>query len=172
VDEIQFGPTTLENQYGGVSYALKLTKSLQAHGISGSTSRRIVSTMEKKEFWEEKYKSNTIVLSPPSISVSNQPLGRENKFVAWHKKKTGIQMEMDEYTRYLQAPLLTKIKDSRSWWLEPTQRHIYPNLSLMAINILSIPAMSVEPERLFSGSKLTVTDIISWELNLSRLQSA
>ena len=29
----------------------------------------------------------------------------------------------------------------------------------MAINMLSIPAMSAEPERLLSGSKLTVTDI-------------
>jgi hypothetical protein len=28
----------------------------------------------------------------------------------------------------------------------------------MAIDILSIPAMSAEPERLFSGTKITVTD--------------
>jgi hypothetical protein len=47
VDEIQFGLTTLGNQYRSVSYALKLIKSLQAHGISHSTSRRIISTMEK-----------------------------------------------------------------------------------------------------------------------------
>jgi hypothetical protein len=28
----------------------------------------------------------------------------------------------------------------------------------MAIDILSIPAMSAEPERLFSGAKITITD--------------
>lgn len=28
----------------------------------------------------------------------------------------------------------------------------------MAVDILSIPAMSAEPERLFSGAKITITD--------------
>ena len=74
---------------------------------------------EMKEFWEEKYKSNAIVNSTPTALASVKS-GRENKFVAWQKKKAGIQMEVDEYTRYFQPPLLTEIKDSRSWWLEPT----------------------------------------------------
>jgi hypothetical protein len=34
----------------------------------------------------------------------------------------------------------------------------FPHLSLMAIDLLSIPAMSAEPERVFSGAKLTITD--------------
>jgi hypothetical protein len=34
-----------------------------------------------KEFWEEKYKSNAIVLSTPSISANEEP-SQENKFVA------------------------------------------------------------------------------------------
>ncbi|RPA72755.1 hypothetical protein BJ508DRAFT_190469, partial [Ascobolus immersus RN42] len=32
------------------------------------------------------------------------------------------------------------------------------NLARMALNILSIPAMSALPERLFSSSKLTLSD--------------
>jgi hypothetical protein len=47
---------------------------------------------------------------------------------------------------------------SRAWWLEPTQQKTYPALSIMALDILSIPAMSAEPERLFSGAKITITD--------------
>jgi hypothetical protein len=31
-------------------------------------------------------------------------------------------------------------------------------LSIMAIDILSIPAMSAEPEGLFSGANITITD--------------
>ena len=31
-------------------------------------------------------------------------------------------------------------------------------LSRMALNLLSIPAMSAEPERLFSSCKITITD--------------
>ncbi|EEU34443.1 uncharacterized protein NECHADRAFT_44483, partial [Fusarium vanettenii 77-13-4] len=34
----------------------------------------------------------------------------------------------------------------------------YPNLSKMAVDILLIPAMSTEPERLFSGAKITIID--------------
>jgi hypothetical protein len=39
-----------------------------------------------------------------------------------------------------------------------TQQKNYPNLSRMAVDILSIPAMSAEPERLFSGAKIMITD--------------
>lgn len=52
-----------------------------------------------------------------------------------------------------------EIQDGYSWWLEPAQQKMYPNLSKMAIDLLSIPAMSAEPERVFSGIKLTITDI-------------
>jgi hypothetical protein len=35
---------------------------------------------------------------------------------------------------------------------------MYPNLSKLALDILSIPVMSAEPERLFSATKLTISD--------------
>ena len=50
------------------------------------------------------------------------------------------------------------ISDSLKWWLELAQRRRFPNLSLMAIDILSIAPMSAETERLFSKAKLTVTN--------------
>lgn len=40
----------------------------------------------------------------------------------------------------------------------PEQRRRLPLLSKMAIDIYSIPAMSSEPERVFSGAKHTITD--------------
>ena len=46
--------------------------------------------------------------------------------------------------------------DLKAWWLE--QRTTYPALLVMALDILSIPAMEAEPERLFSGAKVTLTD--------------
>jgi hypothetical protein len=51
-----------------------------------------------------------------------------------------------------------EVTDPRSWWLEPTQKKSYPALSIMALDVLSIPAMSAEPERLFSGAKISITD--------------
>ncbi len=45
------------------------------------------------------------------------------------------------------------------WWCQDQQRKRWPRLSYMAIDILSIPGMSDEPERVFSGSRRT----ISWD---------
>lgn len=41
------------------------------------------------------------------------------------------------------------------WWCQSAQRQSYPRLSRMAITILSIPAESSEPERVFSGARRT-----------------
>lgn len=38
------------------------------------------------------------------------------------------------------------------------QKTTYPALAVMALDILSIPAMEAEPERLFSSAKATMTD--------------
>lgn len=46
----------------------------------------------------------------------------------------------------------------RKWWLLPEQQRDYPNLSRMALDILSIPAMSASIERLFSSANITVSD--------------
>jgi hypothetical protein len=55
--------------------------------------------------------------------------------------------------------VLPDCKKARDWWLEPPQRKLYPNISIMAIDLLSIPAMSAEPERLFSRAKHTVSPL-------------
>jgi len=45
------------------------------------------------------------------------------------------------------------------WWSREEHQKRWPRLSAMALDILSIPAMSDEPERVFSGARRT----ISWE---------
>ncbi|OWT42311.1 transposase [Pochonia chlamydosporia 170] len=46
-----------------------------------------------------------------------------------------------------------------AWWLRDEQKERFPRLSKMAIDILSIPAMSADPERTFSGARRS----ISWD---------
>ena len=66
----------------------------------------------------------------------------------------------DEYEDYIAGDPYDIGKISAlKWWCQEQQRRRWPRLSLMAIDILSILAMSDEPERIFSGARRT----ISWE---------
>jgi len=66
----------------------------------------------------------------------------------------------DEYDDYVAGdPYDIGKLSALQWWCQEVQRKRWPKLSLMAIDILSIPAMSDEPERVFSGARRT----ISWE---------
>jgi len=62
---------------------------------------------------------------------------------------------INEYQHYCDTPTVETI-EAISWWIEPEQQKRYPNLSRMALDYLSIPGMSAEPERLFSATKHTV----------------
>ena len=42
------------------------------------------------------------------------------------------------------------------WWLQDQQQKRFPRLSILAIEVFSIPAMSAEPERIFSGGRRTM----------------
>jgi hypothetical protein len=42
------------------------------------------------------------------------------------------------------------------WWIE--RRHTWPILSKLALNIFSTPAMSAEPERVFSDGSELITN--------------
>jgi hypothetical protein len=66
----------------------------------------------------------------------------------------------DEYQDYIHGePYDIRKMPALKWWCQDIQRKRWPRLSYMAIDILSIPAMSDELERVFSGARCTV----SWE---------
>ena len=61
--------------------------------------------------------------------------------------------QSDEVERYLNGPVKMQLQPL-SWWLEHQDE--FPRLSVMAIDLLSIPGMSTECERAFSQVKLVV----------------
>lgn len=65
---------------------------------------------------------------------------------------------VDEYAQYCLLSQHHDFKDVRKWWMEDRQKRDFPNLSRMALDILSTPAMAADPERLFSSAGLTITD--------------
>ena len=92
------------------------------------------------------------------LSRSEAPLTVTNEFLNWRNKHLQPVLITDEYERYCKSERVYGFTSALSWWLEETQQKNYPNLSKMAVDVLSIPAMSAEPERLFFGAKITITD--------------
>ncbi|KIL55138.1 hypothetical protein M378DRAFT_18219, partial [Amanita muscaria Koide BX008] len=64
-------------------------------------------------------------------------------------------LTVDEVTRYLQTETVMHETDPLRWWYE--RQHLYPGLSRMAQDYLSIPAMSVDVERIFSGGRMLLS---------------
>lgn len=89
-----------------------------------------------------------------TLDVSLSTLYEENDFTAWMDIGDPTR---DEYDRYCANPEPEiSVKDARVWWLEDRQQTEFPILAKWAISIHSIPAMSAEPERVFSGAKRTI----------------
>lgn len=80
-------------------------------------------------------------------------------FSLWMAKKRAQPVDnLDELGQYVSEARLLEVGSLISWWMSPAQRSRFPLLSSMAIDIFSIPAMSSEAERVFSGAKHTITD--------------
>ena len=103
--------------------------------------------------WETEYKLVTTSTTAPSSSSRTM-----NTFlIDLYESDDDEFAQRDKYDTYCASPIVDT-KDTLKWWLEPTQQKTYPNLSKIAIDYLSIPAMSSEAERLFSSAKITLTD--------------
>ena len=118
-----------------------------------------------EDLWREKYMPTGLLLSQATTTTTGPVLApthiTPNKFTKQKnslKAKVPTTLYQDEYTRYYGLLPHHDFKDVRDQWLAPEQQAIYPNLSKMALNLLSIPVISTEPERLFSSCKITVTD--------------
>ena len=64
----------------------------------------------------------------------------------------------DEFDKFINAPprhMMTA--NPLEWWCREEQRAEYPRLHQMAIDILSVPAMSDDPERVFSCTRRTIS---------------
>lgn len=66
------------------------------------------------------------------------------------KQKNKLQ---DEYTRFINASQEDVGMPPLQWWQEPAQQSAYPRLAKMAVDLLSVPAMSAEAERVFSHGR-------------------
>lgn len=108
-------------------------------------------------FWEGSYKSSTGLAQ--KVDDENPMSESSNLFLLWLARKQAQSIDnLDELEQYTSEPRLVEVGSVMSWWTCPAQRSRFPLLSAMAIDIFSIPAMSSEAERVFSGVKHTISD--------------
>lgn len=63
------------------------------------------------------------------------------------------QTTKDEISEYL-SDRLSRVEDPVAWWI--SNKYRFPTLFLLAMDLLSVPAMSSQCEREFSKAKLTI----------------
>ena len=127
-----------------------------------------VSTAKRqfKELWAQ-YKPSQLAQAHPEAaarsSLASRELKRkesvlEDELNSWrHASKKKVKI-MDEYDEYLSTPPLEAgaVSNLLIWWGNHSGQ--WPNLSRLAFDALSIPAMSAECERCFSDAGRTITD--------------
>jgi hypothetical protein len=104
-----------------------------------------------------------------STSFDNLDIGKEKGKEKPLDRYDQIAQDLNKYTRptsndefqdyCAMEPYDIGKTTALDWWCHDQQMKRWPKLSSMALDILSIPAMSDEPERVFSGARHTV----SWE---------
>jgi hypothetical protein len=117
-----------------------------------------------KKLWEEYQHADIADLAAVASYTSRkmESLSRElDEFDLMAKDLDVISgsSEEDEYEMYISQNPIQISGSALDWWLHDEQQQRWPRLSQMAIDLLSIPAMSDEPERVFSGARRT----ISWD---------
>jgi hypothetical protein len=120
-----------------------------------------------KKLWERYREAKVLVptTTPFLFKKQNQEEGPLKPLDTYDRIKATLEAvarpaSQDEYEDYNSEDSYDPgKKGALAWWYQDTQRQRWPRLSLMAIDILSIPPMSDEPERVFSGARRTV----SWD---------
>jgi hAT family protein len=96
-----------------------------------------------RTLWRKRYKDKVPIVHLWAEATKEPDDGRDLR------DQSTISQIGDELDPFIDGnPVLPGERDtSLSWWLEEVQRRTYPNLSRVAIDILSSPAMSAQPER-------------------------
>jgi hypothetical protein len=119
-----------------------------------------------KQFWERYRREAPLTSSYDSLLIQKDSSTTQRSLNSFDRLEAelqgkyvrpGSQDELDSYLAEVSYGL--KIEDPIQWWLDKDQTKRWPQLSIFAVNILSIPAMSAKPETVFSGGRRT----IGWE---------
>ena len=108
-----------------------------------------------KTIWEDNYKP---LLIPTNEQPQQQPPQRVVSMVELFLRQAQIpQGDGDEFDKYINSPpTVFATPHNCIPWLR-SQSNLWPSITQHALDLLSIPAMSAELERVFSQAKRTIT---------------
>jgi hypothetical protein len=94
------------------------------------------------------------VIDEASALTLSQPTYEPDEYDLLERDLNVVQKFADDWESFIEAdPTEISTKTALEWWCQEQQRTRYPRLSHMAIDVLSVPAMSAEAERVFSGAR-------------------
>uniref|UniRef100_A0A0D2YFF6 HAT C-terminal dimerisation domain-containing protein n=1 Tax=Fusarium oxysporum (strain Fo5176) TaxID=660025 RepID=A0A0D2YFF6_FUSOF len=110
-----------------------------------------------REFFEQQYPRKEQSEAARTMVGKAMRQDEPSQFDQWMQSYDRYMMEEeDELGVYMrQGPVRRENLNPILWWKEHQEE--YPRLSKFALDILAIPAMSVDPERTFSVTKLTIS---------------
>jgi hypothetical protein len=118
-----------------------------------------------KDLWESRYQNRPVTDNMTTLRLSKTKASFVNPFHRYSDPSRFSSpfvpdldsLPDDEYERWQQLTDTTdtEVENPLEYWY--TKKYEYPRLAQMGVEILSIPAMSAECERLFSSGGLMVT---------------
>jgi len=123
----------------------------------------IVSAQETvRTIWESSYKGSSTV---HGVLGQGRPLEADlnpaESLTCWERKRlavTQLSANVNMLQCFQQEAYIHPVRDVVGWWYDRLQDPRWKDLARMALTYLTIPAMSAEPERVFSGAKITLSD--------------
>ncbi|KAF5706007.1 transposase [Fusarium mundagurra] len=99
-----------------------------------------------RKHWKDYYHELPLPTTTPQLRDEIRRLDEYDLLARELDVVSPSMSELDEYDAFTTQPPIVIDCSPLSWWLREEQQQTYPRLSRMAVDILSIPAMSAEPE--------------------------
>ncbi|THX67806.1 hypothetical protein D6D08_06550 [Aureobasidium pullulans] len=111
-----------------------------------------------RDFWLSSYSQLVVETTPLEDDRSPDATAWMDATLTSDEEDTNISSpETDEYARWCVEGRVPDVYHPLEFWSKPRIKHSYPRLSRMARDLFTIPAMSDEPERVFSSCGNMVT---------------
>ncbi|THY01336.1 hypothetical protein D6D01_10368 [Aureobasidium pullulans] len=118
----------------------------------------VTSERAVREFWTSYYSQIVVETMPADDDRATDATAWMDATLTSDEEDADIVTpETDEYARWCVEGRVPDVYHPLEFWSKPRIKHTYPRLSRMARDLFTIPAMSDEPERVFSSCGNMVT---------------